>query len=43
MEVLITELMNCEIPSVSPYGLTTFLNLRINEIQKNSTNDRTEI
>ena len=34
MEVLIDELMNCEIPSVSPYGLSTFLNLTINEIQK---------
>ena len=34
MEVLITELMNCEIPSASPYGLTTFLNLKTNEIQK---------
>ena len=34
MEFLIDELMNCEIPSVSPYGLSTFLNLTINEIQK---------
>ena len=33
MEVLITELMNCEIPSVSPNGLSTFLNLT-SEIQK---------
>ena len=34
MEILIDELMNCETPSVSPYGLSTFLNLKINEIQK---------
>ena len=34
MEILIDELMNCETPSVSPYGLNTFLNLKINEIQK---------
>ena len=34
MEILITELMNCEIPSVSPNGLNTFLNVTTNEIQK---------
>ncbi len=34
MEVLITDLMNCEIPSVSPNGLNTFLNVTTNEIQK---------
>ena len=28
--------MNCEIPSVSPNGLSTFLNLKTSEIQKNS-------
>ena len=34
MEILITELMNCEIPSVSPNGLSTFLNITTSEIQK---------
>ena len=43
MEVLITELMKCEIPSISPNGLSTFLNITTSEIQKNSTNDKTEI
>ena len=34
MEILITELMNCEIPSVSPNGLSTFFNITKSEIQK---------
>ena len=34
MEILITELMKCEIPSISPNGLITFFNITTSEIQK---------
>ena len=34
MEILITELMKCEIPSISPNGLSTFFNITTSEIQK---------
>ena len=34
MKVLVNELMNCEISSVSPNGSSTFINLNLNDINK---------
>lgn len=34
MSLLVTNLMNCEIPSVSPYGLSTYFNISTTEINK---------
>tara|TARA_B100001741_G_scaffold310567_1_gene310091 strand:- start:27436 stop:29196 length:1761 start_codon:yes stop_codon:yes gene_type:complete len=34
MNLLVTNLMNCEIPSVSPYGLSTYFNISTTEINK---------
>jgi len=34
MKVLVNELMNCEVSSVSPNGSSTFINLNLNDINK---------